>query len=58
MNAICAWCGKSLGVRRGPEGRITHGICAECKLKFEAKEDGLDCNLEVTRCDGFTGLCS
>lgn len=31
MNMVCAWCGKSLGLRKGPHGRISHGICGSCR---------------------------
>jgi len=31
--AICAWCGKWLGARRGMSG-ITHGICPSCKREM------------------------
>jgi len=31
MNMICAWCGKHLGMRKGPYGKTSHGICDECK---------------------------
>lgn len=31
MNMICAWCGKHIGMRKGPYGKTSHGICAECK---------------------------
>ncbi len=31
MNMICAWCGKSLGMRKGPYGTTSHGICGQCK---------------------------
>lgn len=31
MNMICAWCGIHLGLRKGPYGKTSHGICSECK---------------------------
>jgi|AVFP01.1.fsa_nt_gi hypothetical protein len=33
MIAVCAWCGKQLGLR-GVESGITHGICAECRARI------------------------
>lgn len=30
MNAVCAWCNSHLGLRKGPFGAITHGICKQC----------------------------
>lgn len=30
MNVVCAWCGNSLGTRKGPFGKTSHGICAQC----------------------------
>ena len=37
MKAICAWCGKFLGVKESSfqdDKRTTHGICPECKVKL------------------------
>ena len=31
MKIICAWCGKSMGYKKGNKGEISHGICPECK---------------------------
>ena len=31
MDVLCAWCGDSLGVRKGPFGRTSHGICDQCR---------------------------
>jgi len=31
MNVICAWCGKCLGMRIGPFGETSHGICNQCR---------------------------
>jgi hypothetical protein len=33
MNMICSWCGKHLGMRKGPYGKTSHGICGQCKEK-------------------------
>ncbi|OGD67811.1 hypothetical protein A3F08_01450 [Candidatus Berkelbacteria bacterium RIFCSPHIGHO2_12_FULL_36_9] len=33
---VCAWCGKDMGEKKGVEG-TTHGMCAECKAKFDKK---------------------
>lgn len=31
MTAVCAWCGRVLGIRPPfDDERLTHGICAEC----------------------------
>lgn len=35
MNVLCAWCGKHLGMRKGPFGTTSHGICSQCYKKFE-----------------------
>lgn len=31
MNVVCAWCGKGLGMRKGPFGNTSHGICHQCR---------------------------
>lgn len=31
MNMVCAWCGSHLGMRKGPDGKVSHGICVRCK---------------------------
>ena len=31
MNVLCAWCGSSLGLRKGPIGVTSHGICSKCR---------------------------
>lgn len=31
MDMICAWCGKHLGLRKGPHGTSSHGICGQCR---------------------------
>lgn len=31
MNVVCAWCGISLGIRKGPLGTTSHGICNHCR---------------------------
>jgi len=31
MNVVCAWCGKRLGMRSGPFGETSHGICNQCR---------------------------
>lgn len=30
MNVLCAWCGSDLGLRKGPFGKTSHGICNKC----------------------------
>lgn len=32
MIAVCAWCGKRMGIR-GVEPGVTHGICPNCQEK-------------------------
>jgi len=34
MNVLCAWCGSSLGLRKGPVGVTSHGICSHCREKL------------------------
>jgi uncharacterized protein (TIGR02266 family) len=31
MNVVCAWCGSSLGQRKGPFGKTSHGVCEQCR---------------------------
>lgn len=31
MNVVCAWCGDYLGLRKGPFGTTSHGICDQCR---------------------------
>lgn len=31
MNVVCAWCGNCLGMRKGPLGTTSHGICNQCR---------------------------
>lgn len=35
MNVLCAWCGCFLGMRRGPFGTTSHGLCSQCRKKLE-----------------------
>ena len=34
MNVVCAWCGSDLGMRNGPLGTTSHGICSHCREKL------------------------
>jgi uncharacterized protein (TIGR02266 family) len=34
MNVVCAWCGNSLGQRKGPFGKTSHGVCEQCRKKM------------------------
>lgn len=34
MNVLCAWCGSDLGLRKGPIGVTSHGICNDCREKM------------------------
>ena len=34
MNVLCAWCGSDLGLRKGPIGVTSHGICNDCREKL------------------------
>lgn len=38
MERRCAWCGRNLddgAEERPPDGRVTHGICPQCRAKLE-----------------------
>jgi len=35
MNVLCAWCGRSLGLRKGPVGATSHGLCSTCRETME-----------------------
>lgn len=35
MNVVCAWCGSDLGMRNGPFGTTSHGICSRCREKLD-----------------------
>jgi hypothetical protein len=41
IEAICAWCNRSLGTRDWANEGVTHGICQDCK-KLELKKKGLE----------------
>ena len=30
MNVVCAWCGNKIGMRKGPFGTTSHGLCNQC----------------------------
>lgn len=36
MLAVCSWCGQTIKEEDGvePIGKVTHGICIPCKLKY------------------------
>jgi uncharacterized protein (TIGR02266 family) len=34
MNVVCAWCGASLGQRKGPFGKTSHGVCEQCRERL------------------------
>jgi len=34
MDVVCAWCGNSLYIRKGPYGTTSHGICKQCREKL------------------------
>ena len=34
MNVVCAWCGRSLGERKGPFGKTSHGVCEQCRERL------------------------
>jgi uncharacterized C2H2 Zn-finger protein len=40
MKRRCAWCGKDMGTKPGPDGETTHGMCPECLARIE-KEEGM-----------------
>jgi len=35
MNVVCAWCGSDLGMRNGPLGTTSHGICSQCRERLD-----------------------
>lgn len=37
MIRLCGWCGVYLGQKPGIPGEITHGMCPECKSKWDAQ---------------------
>ena len=37
MTRVCAWCKTVLGETDGPEGEVTHGICAACDVRLRAE---------------------
>lgn len=41
IDAVCAWCGRSLGTRDWADEGVTHGICQDCKKK-ELTKEGLE----------------
>jgi hypothetical protein len=34
---LCGWCGAYLGVKPGVSDGPTHGMCPECKAKWDAQ---------------------
>lgn len=39
MKRVCAWCGKALGKKPGPDDLITHGICNRCLAEVSTDPD-------------------
>ena len=37
MSIVCAWCGRDMGEKMGPDGAVTHGICIPC-MKAELEK--------------------
>ena len=37
MAVVCAWCGRSMGEKMGPDDLITHGICRYCQNEVSAE---------------------
>ena len=35
MNVVCPWCGSLLGLRKGPVGMTSQGICNQCSEKVK-----------------------
>ena len=35
MNVVCAWCGNNLGMRKGPFGTTSHGLCSQCRESLD-----------------------
>jgi hypothetical protein len=44
MKVKCAWCGRDMGEKMGPDWAVTHGICPEC---MEKVLDGVHNRTEV-----------
>jgi len=41
--AVCAWCGEEMGIRAELRpGTISHGLCAKCEAKENARLDALE----------------
>lgn len=38
MKVVCAWCGKDMGEKMGPDGLTTHGMCKRCAENLYPKE--------------------
>ena len=48
MKIVCAWCLRDLGKKPGPEGKMSHGMCDQCREKIE-REMEETCNIIVTK---------
>lgn len=35
MKVRCAWCGRDMGEKMGPDNLVTHGICKPCLDRIE-----------------------
>ena len=41
MRINCGWCDRFIGYKPGPDGEVTHGICATCKMEQLAEAQRL-----------------
>lgn len=46
MKSICAWCQSDMEPGAVDDGRISHGICPPCKVKFMAEMDEFFAGME------------
>jgi hypothetical protein len=42
MNVVCAWCKAEMGVKPGPDGKTSHGMCDRCQAKINAELDAME----------------
>jgi hypothetical protein len=39
VQVICAWCGKNMGQKPGPDGKVSHGMCPACRENAQKEMD-------------------
>jgi hypothetical protein len=42
MRSVCAYCGRDMGEKMGPDGMVSHGCCEACLKKELAKIHEVD----------------